>query len=124
MIAASCAHGIRYNPNKLNVNTARFATESVRIRSSLLSYSLRKSRLRHRCVARSSITDMETPAINDSNMLIATKQLQTADASCVRRLRAALQVWGWREPGQEPGQELGREPGWCCARAEQRPAGK
>lgn len=30
MITAGRAHGLRYNPNKWNVNTVRFATESVR----------------------------------------------------------------------------------------------
>ena len=105
MITAGCAHSIRYNPNKLNVNTLRFATESVR-RSSHLCYSLRKSQLQHRCMARSYITDMETPAINDSNTLISTKRLQTADASCLRMLQVALQLWagssgqGTRQAGE------------------------
>lgn len=92
MITAGCAHSIRYNPNKRNVNAARFAAESVR-RSSLLCYSLRKSQLQHRCTGRSYITDAETPAINDSKMLISMKRLQTADASCLRTLQAALELW-------------------------------
>lgn len=74
MVTAGCTPGIRCNSNTLNVNTGRFAAESIRRMVFLLN---------HGCLAGNCITDMEAPTTKDSDTVVSAKRLETTSAQCL-----------------------------------------